>query len=89
MKIPLYRKTIVQLYCLFSEAERSVHRLLDPSARWPEFQQYYGPGKMAALGRTLELLTSRLSQPLAELPQQEREQVVNGLQPPGLFRILF
>jgi hypothetical protein len=89
MNIPLHRKEIVQLFRLFSEAERSVHRLLDPSAPWPEFQHYYSMRKRASLRRALELLTKHLYHPFQEISPDQKEQMVKALQPPGLFRILF
>ncbi len=84
----LDRKTIVQLYCLFSETERSIHRVLDPAATWSEFQQYYSMQKRASVGRALGSLL-QIVRPVAELPPRMKYEMINALRSPGLFRVLF
>jgi hypothetical protein len=83
----LDRKTIVELHCGICEAERSLHRVLDPSAAWLDFQQYFSAKKTESLRQ----LTSRLS-PHVPIVQSEmpalRDELLVTLPPGGLLRVL-
>jgi hypothetical protein len=88
MSISLHRKVIVQFYCLFSEAERSLHRLLDPAAPWSEFQQYYSCQKRESLRRALGFLTRRIPCSVEDFPGPSKEEMNKTVCPPGLLRVL-
>jgi hypothetical protein len=89
MRMLLNRETIVQLFYRFGKAERSVHRLLDPAATWPEFQKYFSSRKRELVTGLVDQLEKQLPCSAADLSPQAKKAVVEAFRPAGLFRVLF
>lgn len=80
------RKEIVTAYCYLREAERSIHRALNPACRWSDFVGYYQPSKLAALQHFAGRFQPAL--PIADhaFPSQ---QDACRVREPGLLSILY
>jgi hypothetical protein len=85
MKIRLGRRTIVELFATISEAERSVHRVLDPAASWASFQQYYSLQKRERICGVVDSLRKQNPPGLEHLAHRMKEATNRQ---PSLLRVL-
>lgn len=88
MRIRLSKDVLLRARCYFWEAERSVHVLLDPKTRWPDFVAYYDTAKRSELGRLVQELTEKL--PRAHRTRKiSREDFARTWREPGTLRVIF
>src|SRR5262245_54286005 len=79
------RKEIVTVFCYLREAERSIHRALNPACRWSDFVDYYQPAKVAALRHFAERFQPALATVDKGFPSAEQARRLRG---PGWLSIL-
>src|SRR5262245_46577081 len=84
--IVLTRKEIVEAYCYLREAERSLHRALNPACPWRDLQAYYVLSKVSAVQRLAALLPLRLPGHRCGFPTATE---VKRLPRPGVLRQFF
>jgi hypothetical protein len=84
--IVLTRKEIVEAYCYLREAERSLHRALNPACPWRDLLAYYVPSKVNAVQRLAALFPLRLPGHRSGFPTATE---VQRLPPPGILRRFF
>ena len=65
------RKEIVEAFCYLREAERSIHRALNPACRWSDFVAYYDAEKRAGLRHFAERFQPALRVAELGFPSQE------------------
>ncbi len=87
MKIPLDRITILKIYCYCRQAERSVHRVLNPAACWSDFQAYYGE-KCVPIDHLRQFLQTFLSEEKDHDLPLSREVFEKDSRLPGICQII-
>jgi hypothetical protein len=85
MKVPLDRKTVSSAFSLAYEAERSIHRALDPATTWTDFQNYYTLAKRQRIGDLLSGLRSQVPHCGGYLSHGMKETILNAIHPPGFL----
>src|SRR5438105_2285463 len=89
MRILLDRKTIVQLFRGFSQAERSIHRALDPAAAWLDLQTYYSGEKTESVLRLVGQVAAIAHRSRPDLPLATKDELIASIPPAKLARVLF